>query len=112
MAGISQVLLSLAVVTLAFGAAPAQRRSKAVEIVPPAAYAAPKIENSQELQTILNEVIGEVLNAYPDRSFKTEEIAATLIDLRDPNDLRWASFNGERQIYPASVVKMFYMAAL
>ncbi len=46
------------------------------------------------------------------KNFKPEEIAATLIDVSDVNNLRWASINGEKPIYPASVVKMFYMAAL
>jgi beta-lactamase class A len=53
-----------------------------------------------------------VLRSYPDGGFKSEDIAATLIDLRDPKQLRWANVRGDESIYPASVVKMFYMAAL
>jgi len=89
-----------------------QKVDKKVEIMPPANYAAPSFESSQELQSILNTSIGEALNSYPSGGFKADDIAATLIDLRKPEDLRWASLSGERPIYPASVVKMFYMAAL
>src|SRR4029078_2637382 len=35
-----------------------------------------------------------------------------LIDLRDPAHLKWADVRGEQSIYPASVVKMFYLVAL
>jgi beta-lactamase class A len=34
-----------------------------------------------------------------------------LIDLRDPNNLMTANYRGEQKIYPASVVKMFYLTA-
>lgn len=105
-------MLVLAAVCLAALASPAQKNRDKIEIVPPGDYKPPVIENSQELQTILSTSIGEVLNAFPNHGFKADEIAATLVDLRDPNDLRWANFGGDRQIYPASVVKMFYMAAL
>jgi beta-lactamase class A len=92
--------------------APGQKGAKAVEIIPPASYAAPTLGNSGELQALLNSAIGEVLDSYPDGGFKSEDIAATLVDLRDPKNLHWANFSGEKAIYPASVVKMFYMAAL
>ena len=39
-------------------------------------------------------------------------MAITLIDLRDPNALKQASFRGNERIYPASVVKLFYLVAL
>ncbi|HMT06767.1 MAG TPA: serine hydrolase [Pyrinomonadaceae bacterium] len=44
--------------------------------------------------------------------FKKEDAAATVIDLSDPKKYTIASYNGDRQFYTASVVKMFYMAAL
>jgi beta-lactamase class A len=89
-----------------------QKTGKDVEITAPAGYQAPKIENSADLQTILNGAVDEILKSNPSRPFKAEEIAATLIDLRDPGSLRMANYRGEAAIYPASVVKMFYMAAL
>jgi beta-lactamase class A len=83
-----------------------------IEIVRPANYAPLKLQGSAELQSLLSRSINEVLAAYLDGNFKPEEIAATLIDLRDPEHIRWANVGGDRKLYPASVVKMFYMAAL
>jgi beta-lactamase class A len=90
----------------------AQNASKKTEISAPKNYRTAQLENSPELQTLLSRSIGELLNSYPTRAFKADDISATLIDLRDPNNFRWANFRGDVQIYPASVVKMFYMAAL
>jgi beta-lactamase class A len=86
-------------------------RSK-VEIVVPKNYQAPRLSSSADLDAMLKAAVDAVLDPSSGKNFKPEEIAATLIDVRDPNDLKWASYNGEKPIYPASVVKMFYMAAL
>jgi beta-lactamase class A len=93
-------------------AALGQKTGRDVEITAPRGYQAPKIENSAELQAILDGAVDEVLKSHQSHPFKAEEIAATLIDLRDPTSLRMANYRGEAAIYPASVVKMFYMAAL
>ncbi len=90
----------------------AQKSAKVNEITVPTGYHAPTLQDSPELQTLLSDAIGQVLGSYPAGSFKPEEIAATLIDVRDPKQLRWANSRGNQPIYPASVVKMFYMAAL
>ncbi len=89
-----------------------QKSPKGIEITAPRGYQAPNFHDSAELRTVLNAAIGEVLSSYPAAGFKTEDVAATLIDLRDPRNLRWADIRGDQPIYPASVVKMFYMAAL
>ncbi|HMQ02461.1 MAG TPA: serine hydrolase [Pyrinomonadaceae bacterium] len=86
-------------------------RSK-IEIVVPKDYRAPNLVNSPKLEAILKPAVEALVGEGAGRGFKAEEIAATLIDLRDPSRLAWASVNGERQYYPASVPKMFYMAAL
>ncbi len=39
------------------------------------------------------------------------ELAITLVDLRTPHKPERGSYRGTEQIYPASVVKMFYLAA-
>lgn len=86
--------------------------ARTVEIIPSKDYRALEYENSPGLQSVLIQAVGDVINSYTAKKFKMEEIAATLIDLRDPKNIRTASINGDVQIYPASVVKMFYMAAL
>lgn len=42
---------------------------------------------------------------------KDEQVAVTVIDLNDPASPRSGSFRGDAPIYPASVVKLFYLAA-
>jgi beta-lactamase class A len=89
-----------------------QKGPKDIEIALPVSYQPAKLEASAELRSILELSVNEIIASYPAGTFKPEEIAATLIDVRDPSDLRWADVRGEQAIYPASVVKMFYMAAL
>jgi beta-lactamase class A len=87
-------------------------QKSSAEISRPVNYAVPVFRGSIELQTILDSSVQEVLNSYSAGSFKADEIAATLIDVTSSSDLKWADVHGEKRIYPASVVKMFYMAAL
>ena len=87
-------------------------QKKSGEIARPANYSQPVFEQSPNLKETLDRSIQEVVGSYPAGSFKPEDLAATIINLGDRNVLNWANINGERKIYPASVVKMFYMAAL
>jgi beta-lactamase class A len=70
------------------------------------------IERSEHLQNLLQTAVDETFEKFKDRNLKPEELAATLIDLRNENSLKMADVRGEEKIYPASVVKMFYMVAL
>ncbi|MEP6903229.1 MAG: serine hydrolase, partial [Actinomycetota bacterium] len=67
---------------------------------------------SPALQSLLDAAVSETLEKFKDKNLKAENVAATLIDLRDPNSFNTASVRGEEKIYPASVVKLFYMNAL
>lgn len=82
------------------------------EIVVREGYRPPVMQDSSGLKTLLERAVAETLAAFPDKNWKPEEISATVIDLRDPNKWQVADVRGERQMYPASVPKMFYMAAL
>src|SRR6188768_3300800 len=82
------------------------------EIAVPKGYQAPVVQNSASLQALLDKAVSEMLGKFPDKNWKPNEIAATVIDLRDPNRWQMGEVRGELQIYPASVPKMFYMAAL
>src|SRR6476469_8097345 len=86
----------------------AQKKRSKIEIVPPKGYSPLKLENSASLQSLLDGAIRAVVTG----TLKSEEIAATLIDLRNPTSVTTASVRGSERIYPASVVKMFYMNAL
>lgn len=69
------------------------------------------LENSPELQTVLTKAVGETINKFISKKLQSDNLAATLIDLRDPKNLKTANFRGDAKIYPASVVKMFYLVA-
>ena len=62
--------------------------------------------------SFVNARVGETIDKFKDKNLAAKDVAATLIDLRDANNVRWASVRGEEKIYPASVSKMFYMVAL
>ncbi len=69
-------------------------------------------EQSPGLQELLSNSVNKTISAFSSKNLKPEQISATLIDLRDAKNLKMASVRGEEKIYPASVVKMFYMVAL
>ena len=105
-------LFKLGVVVTSLACFASLAQAQKIEIIRPANYVAPTLRASPDLQIILDRSVNEVLGTYTAGNFKSEDLAATLIDLRDPTNLHWANINGDRKIYPASVVKMFYMAAL
>lgn len=109
---VPRAVLFLAVISLLAVSAAAQNDRSKIEIVVPKNYQAPRLASSSELDAVLKAAVDAVLEPANGKNFKPEEIAATVIDLRDPSNLKWASYSGEKPIYPASVVKMFYMAAL
>ena len=63
------------------------------------------------LQRIVEDAVSATLKHFASNKLQTNHLAATLIDLRNPNEPRSASFRGSTPIYPASVVKLFYLAA-
>ncbi|HEY1404816.1 MAG TPA: serine hydrolase [Pyrinomonadaceae bacterium] len=66
---------------------------------------------SPALQAIVDEAARESLRRFADKKLAENQLAITLIDLRDAGRPTWASFRGEERIYTASVVKLFYLAA-
>jgi hypothetical protein len=90
----------------------AQNTKNPKEFKIPDGYKPLSLETSPAIQALLDSAVSETLEKFKDKNLKAENIAATLIDLRDANNLKWASVRGEEKIYPASVVKMFYMNAL
>ena len=104
-----RILSTLVIICLVSMIASAQRGRDKIDIVKPKGHVALVTERSPDLQAILTKAVDEV---RAEHKIKPEEIAATLIDLRDPGKLQWADVNGEARLYTASVVKAFYMAAL
>jgi beta-lactamase class A len=63
------------------------------------------------LQELVDQAAKTTLEKFKDKNLKEENLSITLIDLRDPQNPVRASFRGNERIYPASVVKLFYLAA-
>lgn len=71
----------------------------------------PAERSAHLLQELVNKAAREALVRFADKELKEEHLAITLVDLRDPQHPAQASFRGEERVYPASVVKLFYLAA-
>lgn len=63
------------------------------------------------LQELVDRAAQTALQQYAKQGLKADELAITLVDLRDPAHPRQAAYRGEVAIYPASVVKLFYLVA-
>lgn len=79
------------------------------------AHAEPKSSwnpaHSEKLQSVVDAAVQTTLKKFADKKLGTNELAVTLIDLRDAEKPVQASYRGGEQIYPASVIKMFYLVA-
>lgn len=60
---------------------------------------------------MVDRTVHETCKQFAARNLGTNQIAVTLVDLRDTTRPEWASFRGDVQIYPASVIKAFYLQA-
>lgn len=67
--------------------------------------------HAQSLQDLVDRAAKTALERFADKKLQESELSITLIDLRDPKRPQTASFHGNERIYPASVVKLFYLVA-
>ena len=67
--------------------------------------------NDRTLQSLVDEAARKTLEKFAEKKLEEKQLSITLIDLRDPAHPAQASFRGNERIYPASVVKLFYLAA-
>jgi beta-lactamase class A len=63
------------------------------------------------LQDLVNRAAKTTLDRFADKKLQESELSITLIDVRDPKRPVTASFRGNERVYPASVVKLFYLVA-
>jgi beta-lactamase class A len=68
--------------------------------------------NSKTLQDLVNEAARTTLTKFADKKLTENQLSITLIDLRDAQHPLTASFRGNERVYPASVVKLFYLVAV
>jgi beta-lactamase class A len=64
-----------------------------------------------DLQKLVDTAVGETLQEFADKGLKTNQLAVTVIKFADDAQPSTASFRGNAPIYPASVVKLFYLVA-
>jgi len=64
------------------------------------------------LQDLVNEAARKALAGFADKKLTESQLSITLIDVRDPDHPVTASFRGNERVYPASVVKLFYLVAV
>lgn len=67
--------------------------------------------SSPRLQRIVDQAVSMTLSQFREQKLATNQLAVTLVDLRDPQRPTQASYRGQDIIYPASVIKLFYLVA-
>ena len=63
------------------------------------------------LQELVNRAAKTAHDQFADKKLEEKQLSITLINLRDPQQPVTASFRGNEKVYPASVVKLFYLVA-
>jgi len=97
------VLLSLAAV---------QTISAQTTAAAAAATSTPGLTRPPRLQEVVDRAVEGALEKFAGIKLDTNQIAVTLVDLRDPQHPAQASYRGGEQVYPASVIKLFYLVAV
>jgi len=96
----NKAALLLLLLTLSLSARPQQR------------FAASNSTSDTGLQALVNNAAHTALVKFADKKLTEAQLSITLIDLRDVQHPATASFRGNERVYPASVVKLFYLGAV
>ena len=75
-------------------------------------FASVSVAAQTSLQDLVNRSANTALQRFADKRLQQDQLSITLIDLRDPKRPLTASFRGNERVYPASVVKLFYLVAV
>ncbi len=62
-------------------------------------------------QKVVDLAVADTLAAFQAKGLQSNQLAVTLVDLTGPGPARRAAYRGGERIYPASVIKLFYLAA-
>src|SRR5688500_16402501 len=68
-------------------------------------------KDSQFLERLVHRAVQGTLEEFAAKKLATNQLAVTLVDLKDKQHPARASYRGDVQIYPASVIKLFYLVA-
>lgn len=63
------------------------------------------------LQNILDRAVAATLHEFAGQKLQSNQLAVTLVDLRDAQKPVQAGFRSDASFYPASVIKLFYLVA-
>src|SRR5712671_1837740 len=77
----------------------------------PANYSG-NVAHADNLQALVDNAARATLARFADKKLTADQLSITLIDLHDPQHPSVASFRGNERVYPASVVKLFYLVAV
>jgi beta-lactamase class A len=66
---------------------------------------------SAHLERLARDVVAATVAEFGKGGLTADKVALTVVDLKDRGRPAWASHRGREQIYPASVVKLFYLVA-
>jgi len=70
-----------------------------------------QLVRDERVQRIVDDAVAAALKEFAPKKLQSNQLAVTLVDLRAPTQPKLGSFRGGERIYPASVVKLFYLAA-
>jgi predicted amidohydrolase YtcJ/beta-lactamase class A len=73
--------------------------------------AKPAFRASASLERLAHDTAAAALARFGNAGLTADKIAITIVDLSDPASPARASYRGDSPTYPASVVKLFYLAA-
>jgi beta-lactamase class A len=82
-----------------------------IVVVAVLAISASAAAQQSSLQDLVNRAAKTTLDRFADKKLQESELSITLVDMRDPKGPVTASFRGNERVYPASVVKLFYLVA-
>ncbi|PYI99941.1 MAG: hypothetical protein DME25_21810 [Verrucomicrobia bacterium] len=92
--------------------APVQAHSAQTNSPPENRAPAASFPHSARLQVLVDRAVKEALEKFAVKKLETNQIAVTLVDLTDQQKPAQAAYRGGEQIYPASVIKLFYVVAV
>jgi len=64
-----------------------------------------------DLKNLVDKAVAVAVKKFAAQKLLADELAVTLVDLRDLKNPGWADHRGDAPVYPASVVKLFYLVA-
>jgi beta-lactamase class A len=70
----------------------------------------PIVHAAGELEAMAAQAAAEMREQFKDEAIREEDLAISVIDLRDPDHPRTGNYRGDQPMFPASVVKLFYLA--